>query len=144
MTPYITVQKCITTPYVTICMPVPACLCRTCLFICAQSYAEAGIVIPFFKFSITFGFAFDNMFCHVLCKTFIYHSMHMFSTASLSKRVAEKGHRTAVWAPTVALLKSETRMTASILKQDPNTEMVQKNAIFGEKTQHANFQGNRV
>ena len=38
--------------------------------------------------------------------------------------------------------KSETRMTTSVLKQDPNTEKVQKNAVCEEKTQRANFWGN--
>ena len=38
--------------------------------------------------------------------------------------------------------KSETRMTASVLKQDPNTWKVQKNAAYYDKTQHANFRGN--
>ena len=33
-------------------------------------------------------------------------------------------------------------MTASILKQDPNTEKVEKNAIYQDKSQHANFRGN--
>ena len=38
--------------------------------------------------------------------------------------------------------KSKTRMTASILKQGPNIQMVQKNAICLDKTQLANFGGN--
>ena len=33
-------------------------------------------------------------------------------------------------------------MTASILKQDPDTEKIQKNAIYEDKTEHTNFQGN--
>ena len=33
-------------------------------------------------------------------------------------------------------------MTASGLKEDPNTEKVPNNAIYQDKTQHANFQGN--
>ena len=37
---------------------------------------------------------------------------------------------------------SETRMTASVLKQDSNTTKVQKNAICEDKTQYANFRGN--
>ena len=38
---------------------------------------------------------------------------------------------------------SETRMTASVLKQYPNTQKIQKNAYFvGPKTQSANFRGN--
>ena len=33
-------------------------------------------------------------------------------------------------------------MTASVLKQDPNTQKVQKTAIiYKDKTQHANFRG---
>ena len=32
-------------------------------------------------------------------------------------------------------------MTASVLKQDPNTENAQNSAIYYEKTQHANFHG---
>ena len=31
-------------------------------------------------------------------------------------------------------------MTASILKEDPNTK-VQQNAVYEDKTQHMNFQG---
>ena len=37
---------------------------------------------------------------------------------------------------------SETRMTASTVKQDPNTYKLPKNTIYQDKTQHANFQGN--
>ena len=37
------------------------------------------------------------------------------------------------------LKKSETRMTASVLKQDPNTRKVHKNAICWDKTEPANF-----
>ena len=33
-------------------------------------------------------------------------------------------------------------MTASIPKQDPNTQKVQKNAVYEDKIQHANFQSN--
>ena len=33
-------------------------------------------------------------------------------------------------------------MTASVLKQDPNTQKIQKNAIHWDKTQPANFRGN--
>ena len=33
-------------------------------------------------------------------------------------------------------------MTASILKQDPNTQKAEKNVIYFDKTQHANFLGN--
>ena len=33
------------------------------------------------------------------------------------------------------------RMTAGILKQDPNTDNVEKNSIYYDKTQHANVQG---
>ena len=33
-------------------------------------------------------------------------------------------------------------MSASVLKQDPNTEKVQKNAIYWDKTKPANFRGN--
>ena len=33
-------------------------------------------------------------------------------------------------------------MTANILKQDPNTWNVQKNAIYLDKTQYANCRGN--
>ena len=33
-------------------------------------------------------------------------------------------------------------MTASILKQDPNTQKVVKNAIYEDKTQHVYFGGN--
>ena len=36
--------------------------------------------------------------------------------------------------------KSETRMTASVLKQFPNTRKVQKQATYWDKTQHGNFQ----
>ena len=32
-------------------------------------------------------------------------------------------------------------MTTSILKQDPNTWKMKKNAIYYNKTWHANFQG---
>ena len=32
------------------------------------------------------------------------------------------------------LQKSETRMTPSILKQDPNTENIQKNTLLGQNT----------
>ena len=32
-------------------------------------------------------------------------------------------------------------MTASVLKQDPNTEKVKKNAIYCDKTRHANSRG---
>ena len=35
-----------------------------------------------------------------------------------------------------------THMTTSILKQDPKTWKVQKNTIYKDKTQHANFLGN--
>ena len=35
-------------------------------------------------------------------------------------------------------------MTANILRQDPNTQKVQKNAIYQDKTQHANFRKNPV
>ena len=41
--------------------------------------------------------------------------------------------------------KSATRITTtstSILKQDPNTQKVQKNAIYWDKTQPANLWGN--
>ena len=37
--------------------------------------------------------------------------------------------------------KSETRMTASVLKQDPDTWKVQRNSIYYDKTQHVNFGG---
>ena len=37
--------------------------------------------------------------------------------------------------------KSERTVTASVLKRDPNTRKVQKNAIYSDKTQHANFRG---
>ena len=37
---------------------------------------------------------------------------------------------------------SETRMSASVLKQEPNTLKVQNNAICQDKTQHVNFRGN--
>ena len=37
--------------------------------------------------------------------------------------------------------KSETRMTNSILNQDPNIRKFKKNAIYYDKTQHANFGG---
>ena len=37
---------------------------------------------------------------------------------------------------------SETTMTASVLKQDPNTEKVQNNATYWDKTRHAIFRGN--
>ena len=40
------------------------------------------------------------------------------------------------------LHKSETRMTASIVKQDPNTQKIQNNTIYLGKTQHVNFRGN--
>ena len=33
-------------------------------------------------------------------------------------------------------------MTASVLKQDPNTQKVQKNAFYLDKTQPAHFWGN--
>ena len=33
-------------------------------------------------------------------------------------------------------------MTASILKQVPNTSEIQKNTVYQDKTQHANFLGN--
>ena len=33
-------------------------------------------------------------------------------------------------------------MTASVRKQDPNTQKIQKNAIHWDKTQPANFRGN--
>ena len=36
----------------------------------------------------------------------------------------------------------ETRMTASVLKQDPNTYNIQKNAIYEDKTQNENFRVN--
>ena len=36
----------------------------------------------------------------------------------------------------------ETRMTASILKRDPNTQKIKKNTIHWDKTQHTNFRGN--
>ena len=42
------------------------------------------------------------------------------------------------------LMKSETRMTASVLKQDPNTQKVQRSAVYSDKTQHVNFQGNAL
>ena len=42
------------------------------------------------------------------------------------------------------LMKSETRMTASVLKQDPNTRKVQRSAVYSDKTQHVNFQGNAL
>ena len=32
-------------------------------------------------------------------------------------------------------------MTTSVLKLDPNTQNVQKNAIYQDKTQYANFRG---
>ena len=32
-------------------------------------------------------------------------------------------------------------MAASVLKQAPNTQKVQKNALYYDKTQHANFGG---
>ena len=38
--------------------------------------------------------------------------------------------------------KTEIRMTAGVLKQDPNTQKVQKNAIYCDKTQTANVRGN--
>ena len=38
--------------------------------------------------------------------------------------------------------KSETKMTASVLKQDPNTSKAQKNAIYQGKHNSANFWGN--
>ena len=34
-------------------------------------------------------------------------------------------------------------MTASILKQAPNTWKVQSNAVYQDKTQHANFRGTK-
>ena len=37
---------------------------------------------------------------------------------------------------------SKTRMIGSILKQDPNTRKVKKNAIYEDKTQRANIWGN--
>jgi len=37
---------------------------------------------------------------------------------------------------------SKTRMIGSILKQDPNTRKVKKNAIYEDKTQGANIWGN--
>ena len=33
-------------------------------------------------------------------------------------------------------------MTASVRKQDPNTQKFEKNAIYYHKTQHANFRCN--
>ena len=36
---------------------------------------------------------------------------------------------------------SETRTTASVLKQDENTCQVKKNGIYSDKTQQANFSG---
>ena len=33
-------------------------------------------------------------------------------------------------------------MTAGVLKQDPNTQNIKKNAIYQDKTQPANFRGN--
>ena len=33
-------------------------------------------------------------------------------------------------------------MATSVLKQDPNTKKVRKNAIYQDKTQHANVRGN--
>ena len=44
-------------------------------------------------------------------------------------------------------IKAETRMTASILKQDPNIyiyiyKRLKKNAIYWDKTKRANFRGN--
>ena len=38
--------------------------------------------------------------------------------------------------------KSETRMTASVLKQDPNTSKVKKNATYFAKTRPADVRGN--
>ena len=32
-------------------------------------------------------------------------------------------------------------MTASVLKQDPNTQKIKNNAIYYDKKQHANFRG---
>ena len=37
--------------------------------------------------------------------------------------------------------KSETRMTASVLKQDPNTEKVQKNAVCEDEKTACKFSG---
>ena len=42
---------------------------------------------------------------------------------------------------TIMKKKSETRMTSSVLKQDPNAQKVKRNAIYYDKTQHANFRG---
>ena len=39
-------------------------------------------------------------------------------------------------------VKSETRMTASALKQAPNTWKINQNAIYQDNIQHANFRGN--
>ena len=33
-------------------------------------------------------------------------------------------------------------MTATVLKQDPKTQKVQKNAVYYDKTKPANFRGN--
>ena len=37
--------------------------------------------------------------------------------------------------------KSETKMTASVLKQDPNTENVQKNAVCEDENTACKFSG---
>jgi len=37
--------------------------------------------------------------------------------------------------------KSETRMTASALQQDANTEKIQKNAVYDDETKTSKFSG---
>ena len=38
--------------------------------------------------------------------------------------------------------KTQTRMTASVLKQDPSTQNVQKKAVYKDKIKHVNFRCN--
>ena len=39
---------------------------------------------------------------------------------------------------------TKKQVTASVQKQDPVKQRVQKNAIYEDKTQHANFRGNSL
>ena len=54
------------------------------------------------------------------------------------------GGRSLKKIPTGQKKKRRKKVTASVQKQDPVKQRVQKNAIYEDKTQHANFRGNSL
>ena len=85
----------------------------------------------FFFFSDFFFFlSFLIIFLYIYLFSFLFFFVFFFWFVCRKR----SEHAVASWKT-----KSETRMAASVLKQDPHTRRVKKNATDCDKIQHANF-----